>query len=62
MKPGLTGIWQTTPDRVLAGVTTESILAAYEDFKRSGGKKGGIPELWDGRASERIVEILINKL
>ena len=46
---------------ILAGVTTESILAAFDDFKKNGGRKGKVPELWDGRASERIVEILMKK-
>jgi len=43
---------------VLAGTTTESILAAYGDFTTGGGKAGRVPELWDGKAAERIVRIL----
>jgi UDP-N-acetylglucosamine 2-epimerase (non-hydrolysing) len=30
------------------------IRAAVDDVLRTGGKKGRIPDLWDGRASERI--------
>jgi UDP-N-acetylglucosamine 2-epimerase (non-hydrolysing) len=43
---------------VLAGTSAPAILAAYESFKSSGGKKGRIPELWDGKAAERILTVL----
>jgi len=34
------------------------ILAAADDILTTGGKRGRIPELWDGRTAERIVEVL----
>lgn len=40
---------------ILATMTTESILAAYRAFVAGGGKAGQCPELWDGKAAERIV-------
>ncbi len=43
----------------LAGVRTETILAAYRDLVSGRRKAGSIPPLWDGRAAERIVEILV---
>ena len=43
---------------ILAGTTASGILAAYESFKTSGGKRGRIPELWDGKAAERILTVL----
>ena len=43
----------------LAGTTYTSILKAYEAHKRGPSKKGMIPCLWDGRAAERIVDILV---
>jgi UDP-N-acetylglucosamine 2-epimerase (non-hydrolysing) len=30
------------------------ILAAAEEILRTGGKAGRVPELWDGRAAQRI--------
>ncbi|HKA44239.1 MAG TPA: UDP-N-acetylglucosamine 2-epimerase (non-hydrolyzing) [Burkholderiales bacterium] len=34
------------------------ILAVVDDILRTGGKTGRIPELWDGRASQRIASFL----
>jgi UDP-N-acetylglucosamine 2-epimerase (non-hydrolysing) len=34
------------------------ILAAVEDILRTGGKAGKVPELWDGRAAQRIAAAL----
>ena len=42
----------------LVGSNPARILAAVEDMLRSAGKAGRIPELWDGRASERIAAVL----
>ena len=33
----------------------------FGDFLQNGTKNSGIPELWDGKASERIIEILLKK-
>jgi len=43
----------------LLGNSPEKIIEAFETFKAGYRKKGTIPELWDGKASERIVDILI---
>ncbi|MFH1037834.1 MAG: UDP-N-acetylglucosamine 2-epimerase (non-hydrolyzing) [PVC group bacterium] len=43
----------------LAGVTTETILAAYREFASGDRKPGDAPPLWDGKAAGRIVEILL---
>jgi UDP-N-acetylglucosamine 2-epimerase (non-hydrolysing) len=34
------------------------ILAAVDEILRTGGKTGRVPELWDGRAAERIAAVL----
>lgn len=43
----------------LAGVRKETILAAYRQLSSGRGGEGVIPPLWDGRAAERIVKILL---
>lgn len=43
---------------VLVGVEKERIIEEGTTILEGNAKKGRIPELWDGRASERIVEVL----
>lgn len=45
----------------IVGTTPERILEEYRKFRAGIVKKGRIPELWDGRCAERIVDILITK-
>ncbi|HVG05597.1 MAG TPA: UDP-N-acetylglucosamine 2-epimerase, partial [Burkholderiaceae bacterium] len=40
----------------LVGVDRERILAAVDDVIRTGGKRGRIPEFWDGCAGPRIAD------
>ncbi|MGH8642704.1 MAG: non-hydrolyzing UDP-N-acetylglucosamine 2-epimerase [Burkholderiales bacterium] len=42
----------------VVGSNPAQILAATDDILRSGGKSGRVPELWDGRAAQRIVVVL----
>ena len=46
----------------LVGLDPTAAYAAVEDLLSNGLPPGRIPELWDGRASERIVEVLKQKL
>ena len=45
----------------LVGTSIENLKKLFGEFLRNGKKKSGIPELWDGKASERIIEILLTK-
>lgn len=42
----------------IVGQDSAKILAAVDDVLQSGGKRGRIPELWDGMAAERIKTVL----
>ncbi|MDH3314145.1 MAG: UDP-N-acetylglucosamine 2-epimerase (non-hydrolyzing) [Gammaproteobacteria bacterium] len=42
----------------VVGNSPAHILAAVDDVLRTGGKAGRVPELWDGRASQRIAAVL----
>lgn len=44
----------------LIGASGAAILSSFEQVVAGNIKKGNIPELWDGNAAERIVDILIN--
>ena len=43
----------------LVGTSIENLKSLFEEFLQNGAKKARIPELWDGKASERIIEILL---
>ncbi len=47
---------------VLVGTDTERIIEEAQKVLDGNAKKGQIPELWDGKAAERIVRILNEKL
>jgi UDP-N-acetylglucosamine 2-epimerase (non-hydrolysing) len=47
---------------ILVGSSIENLKKSFEDFIQNGIQKSGIPELWDGKASERIMAILLTKL
>jgi UDP-N-acetylglucosamine 2-epimerase (non-hydrolysing) len=42
----------------IVGQDRAKILAAVRDVLESGGKRGRVPELWDGKAAERIKAVL----
>lgn len=43
----------------LIGTNPEAIMPALDKLWSGHWKKGGIPELWDGKAAERIVDVLL---
>jgi len=45
----------------LVGTSAEKILSAFQAFRNGKSKKGRVPELWDGKAAERIVDILFSQ-
>lgn len=47
---------------VLVGTDTERIIEEAQKILDGNAKKGQIPDLWDGKAAERIVKILSEKL
>ena len=47
---------------LLVGNDPERILAAYRELRAGRGPRCEAPPLWDGRAAERIVEILVREL
>jgi UDP-N-acetylglucosamine 2-epimerase (non-hydrolysing) len=44
----------------LVGISIENLTFEFTKFLKNGLSKKGIPELWDGKASERIIAILLN--
>ena len=43
---------------ILSGNKGANILLAARNVIDTGGKKGSIPDLWDGKAANRIVKII----
>jgi len=52
----------TDGTNVLVGTDREVIIREALNCLNGKGKKGRIPELWDGRASERIVKVLMERV
>lgn len=50
---------QTIGTNTLVGTSIENLKKVYALFLENGAKKGGIPELWDGKASDRIIDVLL---
>jgi UDP-N-acetylglucosamine 2-epimerase (non-hydrolysing) len=46
----------------VVGSDAAAILAGVRDITAGGGKAGRVPELWDGRAAERIAAILAERV
>ena len=46
-------------NRLVGDAIREAAVAAAREVLAGRGKKGGIPELWDGHAAERIADILV---
>jgi UDP-N-acetylglucosamine 2-epimerase (non-hydrolysing) len=42
----------------VVGSSPAHMLAAVDEILRTGGKAGRVPDLWDGRASQRIAAVL----
>ena len=47
---------------ILVGVDKDAIISNAMNVLNGEGKRGSIPEKWDGQASKRIIEILLDKL
>lgn len=52
---------QTIGTNTLVGTSIENLEKIFKEFLINGPRKAGIPELWDGKASERIIDILLSK-
>ena len=52
---------QTIGTNTLVGTSIENLEKIFGKFLVNGPRKAGIPELWDGKASERIIDILLSK-
>ncbi len=45
---------------VLAGLAVDKVVSLVEECYAGNWKKSAVPALWDGKAAERIAEVLIN--
>ncbi len=52
---------ETIGTNTLVGTSIENLQKIFGKFLQNEPRKAGIPELWDGKASERIIDILLTK-
>jgi UDP-N-acetylglucosamine 2-epimerase (non-hydrolysing) len=52
---------ETIGTNTLVGTSIYNLNKMFGEFLQNGTRKAGIPELWDGKASERIIDILLSK-
>jgi UDP-N-acetylglucosamine 2-epimerase (non-hydrolysing) len=48
----------TQGTNTVVGSDPKRIMGAFRDVLETGGKAGRVPELWDGKAAERIAEVI----
>mgnify|MGYP000113412297 CR=1 FL=1 len=46
----------------VVGSNPEKVKSCFDDIMQAGGKAGCVPEYWDGKAAERIAEVIGNWL
>jgi len=52
----------TEGTNTLVGTDKNKIITLAQDILKNGGKSGQIPKLWDGKAAQRIIEILASTI